>query len=1478
MMPTGGDGGRYEEVKEQQIEEGPNGEWFHLVVPAGGYLDVTPIMEPKYGSWTHWSIQIDCRYTTTGEGGGFALIGVDDEYPLPAYIRHFDGRGSDKPPSAQADSLAEPDDVKAINKEAQGEEGKALTKEQTQKIAELMDVEKQKHLKEAAYRSAQWHRLVITEDWNKDQIKLFIDGKEVSQAINSYQRIDHRFQLFPSTNAACRLQHDLLVRMIVFTGGRDESFTWTNERILRDFQMVNDDLPLEVMRNVMRTRELREGLYLPTTLIDRHELKRVRSLLLKPEPPVLWSHPLVNALLSQDLGYGGWVTVNELASDWRRFAEDMMKTDLLKPHGLNDEGSLAILRSMREALRQIVEKHKLVSDLKVEDDDGKKDDREKKTQTSDWEAEQKKAKSHLEVVKSLAEHDPTSVHIVPLHNAPGLIFLVITTESSAEMARMTRNERLLIKDLLAELWTKDAYVVSGAGFTPANGIYSREGEYGGTARYVHEKGQIWMIRYTLPSGSQYWYLADKDNLDRDIGDYYRIKCAEGRPPLGEWEKAESGVLPCPTIAGLIDHSHETRAPGTSQGEDRPLEEVLAAIHKKCERLYSTAEVQSVWRKSGTDGHRQFSLLLVSGKLVFQRNAAFQRAFRLTVVNMGQEREHHSRMPIGQGILFNAYVELKAIPESRMLSEIWWVMLFVNTHRFKGHLRPLYRQMLPWLVQTPLDDLHRRQHEEALVSPFSYWCELRPETEHLLYSWVGVLVLLLLLRGHSRLEVDWIFFLFRVFFLLKSEGDMRLFMKHKSVLPPKLISQLEDLVKAVALEAAEAADAAVAVKRVGSHLAPQPWRRWFVVVSEEMSESATSQLDSHVLHMVLEKTMSVRQMLDEVKVKLRPPQPEMLRLTRSPHEPARAVRQPLLQQHLHWDAFHLLGRNSMELAGESLLDKDMSGLLGMHLFEKELYEICAVGDLTPVLCAQVLKRTLEVCIKLSNLTDAKWSAQLVCALLSNIFLKVLPMPQSNDHCIWKRNEVEYSGPDAKALPEYSLGYVTQTLQRLMEVLAHNSNVIALGVWHAELLLISGTIAAITDAVCRRDGQKPESAALTKVLTGAYGKLPGEELYSSGGASCYAIGIRSFERRTANVSFRMYHHYLARTAILDYFYGLKVQPCNELFDLENKEGDGFNVLHGSGKECATWRFFKKLGQLCYSRETNFIHDPHSDLLHMGPENIAFRDVMAYFKIFTLTADFDHPFQIGNRDGPQAALKRHQFSLRFIVKNQSYAVLATNCLFFSATSEEAENSKPILKPMETASSVSFHTARMVSGDPENDVLHIRRLPEFQGLQPSSVELLLQYLTVPYLRIPLVIEFFTSEDHINALKDPKLRRLVEAAIFEPGAYLPHESAQLDALHDVPPKDGVTATATRYGVLLNEVSQSGPRLLSSMTKLLKLVLTFGASAAEQASSTRATPRATPRARPRAQPRHRSVLPCRLPRATSTLALVAPRTAQTRTT
>ena len=52
------------------------------------------------------------------------------------------------------------------------------------------------------------------------------------------------------------------------------------------------------------------------------------------------------------------------------------------------------------------------------------------------------------------------------------------------------------------------------------------------------------------------------------------------------------------------------------------------------------------------------------------------------------------------------------------------------------------------------------------------------------------------------------------------------------------------------------------------------------------------------------------------------------------------------------------------------------------------------------------------------------------------------------------------------------------------------------------------------------------------------------------------------------------------------------------------------------------------------------------------------------------------------------------------------------------------------------------------EDDVLHIRHLPDFDAtLRARDSELLLQYLTVPYLRIPLVLEFFCDPVRLMAL-----------------------------------------------------------------------------------------------------------------------------------
>ena len=76
------------------------------------------------------------------------------------------------------------------------------------------------------------------------------------------------------------------------------------------------------------------------------------------------------------------------------------------------------------------------------------------------------------------------------------------------------------------------------------------------------------------------------------------------------------------------------------------------------------------------------------------------------------------------------------------------------------------------------------------------------------------------------------------------------------------------------------------------------------------------------------------------------------------------------------------------------------------------------------------------------------------------------------------------------------------------------------------------------------------------------------------------------------------------------------------------------------------------------------------------------------------------------------------------------------------------------------------------EDDVLHLRQLPEFGGaLRPADVEVLLQSLLMPYLRVPLLLRFFAEPSRTAALAQRELQRTLDAAIFEPGVWLPADA-----------------------------------------------------------------------------------------------------------
>eukprot|EP00043_Microstomoeca_roanoka_P005858 m.58502 g.58502 ORF g.58502 m.58502 type:complete len:4257 (-) comp13155_c0_seq1:39-12809(-) len=76
------------------------------------------------------------------------------------------------------------------------------------------------------------------------------------------------------------------------------------------------------------------------------------------------------------------------------------------------------------------------------------------------------------------------------------------------------------------------------------------------------------------------------------------------------------------------------------------------------------------------------------------------------------------------------------------------------------------------------------------------------------------------------------------------------------------------------------------------------------------------------------------------------------------------------------------------------------------------------------------------------------------------------------------------------------------------------------------------------------------------------------------------------------------------------------------------------------------------------------------------------------------------------------------------------------------------------------------------EDDVLHCDRLPMFGNtLSREESEQLMSYLTVDYMRVPLVLGFFASKDRVTYLFNGQLQALLRAVLFEGRQWVPHDS-----------------------------------------------------------------------------------------------------------
>ena len=395
--------------------------------------------------------------------------------------------------------------------------------------------------------------------------------------------------------------------------------------------------------------------------------------------------------------------------------------------------------------------------------------------------------------------------------------------------------------------------------------------------------------------------------------------------------------------------------------------------------------------------RKFSLL-VNGFvfLVIERETPGPNGtFRLTVVNQGPGRKYHAQWPSGQRIEYDTTLQLGGIEESRMLNPTWWALLVYLTKNeviatsvppgedvAESHLvRNLYMSFLPWLVQRPLQDFHVHVaactraaaagtkalavgDDDSVLSPGgrSEWLVLLKQDAGFCGSILSLLRFLLLTDGVSVEAVSLWFLRFRAYLAMECSNEIGVFDKART-LSATHTDVISEIASAMAVEIADV--------------------------------SADEKIPPAGLFKVLQSISNLQDKLGAHVKARRDPLPERLLLSSAT---------PLLQQHLFFGFDRLSpqvlhGSKRDRLMGDSLYDRDMSGLKSIDQSSLTTMDVTSFDE-----GVQLLARTLELCLQLSNLEDVKWRGQLICCTLADVLLVRLPLPSpgSND-CIWTASD-------------------------------------------------------------------------------------------------------------------------------------------------------------------------------------------------------------------------------------------------------------------------------------------------------------------------------------------------------------------------------------------------------------------------------------------------------------------------------------------
>jgi len=441
-----------------------------------------------------------------------------------------------------------------------------------------------------------------------------------------------------------------------------------------------------------------------------------------------------------------------------------------------------------------------------------------------------------------------------------------------------------------------------------------------------------------------------------------------------------------------------------------------------------------------------------------------------------------------------------------------------------------------------------------------------------------------------------------------------------------------------------------------------------------------------------------------------------------------------------------------------------------------------------------------------------TAFLKFALIEFVFTQLLPLPAPRRGrgvatCVW-RAPVDYEEQRT----------MLEVLARIMEHFAAS----ALSLNHTRpadsvRMVVPACIAAIADCVLRQRSINYRSELCAHL--GGISEGSEDALHKGFTLDCGPLAAQA-----ALVACHTPELNMARMAALDYFGSFRKLPKLFRWDKSHK----FSV------ELASW-----LRHVCVDRafpaDTNslaqYVTDPDALLMKNYPEFRHYRDIAFYFKFFLNPDKNCFP-----RRDPPFTQREMQLSFGWHDQTAEFGVSA-GCGSLSALPQRKSGEIP---PKERFSSlaVASEYVKPQSADNEDDILHLWDLPSFGELDVANKhalgqhdsELLLSYLTVPYLRIPLVISFFASDDRIHSLQSPQLQRLFDAALFEPGHHLPLKAQGMEPV-DVP-TSAPELLGTAHHLLINELCRSPDTLLGSITRLMKQAIDLDTGTLKSSTAT----------------------------------------------